>query len=80
MRFNRKLLLWALSYTVAGMALGIVMAASHDHAQPVTHAHALLVGFVVSSSMPSFTSFGSTSLRLRSPGFSSSLIKLARSP
>ncbi|MGA9163672.1 MAG: hypothetical protein WBZ31_04390 [Thiobacillus sp.] len=30
------------------MALGIYMAASHNHAQHVTHAHILLVGFVVS--------------------------------
>ena len=29
------------------MGLGIFMAASHNHAQHVTHAHLLLVGFVV---------------------------------
>lgn len=34
---------WAL----LGMTLGIYMAASHDHGQHVTHAHILLVGFVV---------------------------------
>lgn len=48
MSLDRKFLLWALGYAVAGMALGIFMAASHNHAQHVTHAHILLVGFVVS--------------------------------
>lgn len=48
MGFDKKYLVWALAYVAAGMALGIFMAASHDHAQHVTHAHILLVGFVVS--------------------------------
>ena len=48
MGFNRKYLVWALAYVALGMGLGIHMAASHDHAQHVTHAHILLVGFVVS--------------------------------
>ncbi len=48
MRYDRKYLVWALSYAVAGMCLGIFMAASHNHAQHVTHAHIMLVGFVVS--------------------------------
>ncbi len=48
MNLDRKYLIWALSYAVAGMGLGIFMAASHNHAQHVTHAHILLVGFVVS--------------------------------
>ena len=48
MGFDRKYLVWALAYVAAGMALGIYMAASHNHAQQVTHAHILLVGFVVS--------------------------------
>lgn len=48
MGFDRKYLVWALVYVLAGMALGIYMAASHNHAQQVTHAHILLVGFVVS--------------------------------
>ena len=48
MSFDRKYLVWALSYAVAGMSLGIFMAASHNHAQHITHAHILLVGFVVS--------------------------------
>ncbi len=50
MQYDRKYLLWALSYAVAGMCLGIYMAASHNHAQHVTHAHIMLVGFVVSLS------------------------------
>jgi hypothetical protein len=48
MRYDRKYLVWALSYAVTGMCLGIFMAASHNHAQHVTHAHIMLVGFVVS--------------------------------
>lgn len=48
MSFDRKYLVWALSYAAIGMCLGIFMAASHNHAQRVTHAHILLVGFVVS--------------------------------
>ncbi len=48
MRYDRKFLIWALGYAVLGMCLGIYMAASHDHVQHVTHAHIMLVGFVVS--------------------------------
>jgi hypothetical protein len=48
MGFDKKYLVWSLAYVAAGMALGIFMAASHNHAQHVTHAHILLVGFVVS--------------------------------
>jgi len=48
MGFDRKYLVWALAYVALGMSLGIYMAASHNHAQHVTHAHILLVGFVVS--------------------------------
>jgi len=48
MGLDKKYLVWSLAYVAAGMALGIFMAASHDHAQHVTHAHILLVGFVVS--------------------------------
>lgn len=48
MQLDRKYLVWALSYAVAGMGLGIYMAASHQHAQHVTHAHVLLLGFVAS--------------------------------
>jgi hypothetical protein len=48
MSFDRRYLVWSLAYVAVGMALGIYMAASHNHAQHVTHAHILLVGFVVS--------------------------------
>jgi len=48
MGMDKKYLGWALAYVTAGMGLGIYMAASHNHAQHVTHAHILLVGFVVS--------------------------------
>lgn len=48
MSYDRKYLLWALGYAAVGMALGIFMAASNSHAQSDTHAHLLLVGFVVS--------------------------------
>jgi translation elongation factor EF-Tu-like GTPase len=47
MGFDRQYLAWALAYVAAGMDLRIYMAASHDHAQHGTHAHILLVGFVV---------------------------------
>jgi hypothetical protein len=48
MSFDRRYLLCALAYAVLGMSLGIYMAASNNHAELVTHAHILLVGFVVS--------------------------------
>ena len=48
MTFDRRYVLCALVYAVLGMSLGIYMAASHNHAEFVTHAHILLVGFVVS--------------------------------
>ncbi|MEI7035359.1 TonB-dependent receptor [Fulvimonas yonginensis] len=48
MDFSRRYLVWALCYAAIGMSLGIYMAASHNHGQLVTHAHVLLVGFVVS--------------------------------
>jgi hypothetical protein len=48
MTFDRRYLLCALVYAVLGLSLGIYMAASHNHAEFVTHAHILLVGFVVS--------------------------------
>ena len=48
MSFDRQYLIWALGYVATGMCLGIFMAASHNHAQHVTHAHILLVGFVLS--------------------------------
>ena len=48
MGLDRKYLVLALVYAVLGMSLGIFMAASHNHGQFVTHAHVLLIGFVVS--------------------------------
>lgn len=48
MNLDRKYLILALCYAVAGMLLGIYMAASQDHTQHVSHAHILLVGFAAS--------------------------------
>ena len=48
MDMSRRYLVWALCYAAIGMGLGIYMAASHNHGQLVTHAHVLLVGFVLS--------------------------------
>jgi len=50
MSFDKKYLIWALGYIVAGMCLGIFMAASHNHGQYPTHAHINLIGFVLSLS------------------------------
>lgn len=48
MKFDRLYLFIAFAYAIAGMLLGIMMAASQNHAQHVTHAHLLLVGFMLS--------------------------------
>lgn len=48
MKFDRKFLLCSLAYAIAGMCVGIYMAASKNHSQFAAHAHILLVGFVVS--------------------------------
>jgi hypothetical protein len=48
MTLDRKFLVSALCYAIAGMSLGVFMAATHDHGQFITHAHVMLVGFVVS--------------------------------
>ncbi len=48
MNFDKRFLIWALSYAAVGIALGIYMAASQNHAELVTHAHILLIGFVLS--------------------------------
>lgn len=48
MSFDSKYLVFALAYVVIGMCLGIYMAASHNHAEHVTHAHIMLVGFLLS--------------------------------
>jgi hypothetical protein len=45
---ENRYVLTALGYALLGLMLGIYMAASHNHAQMVTHAHILLLGFVVS--------------------------------
>lgn len=45
---DRKFVLTSLGYAIIGLALGIFMAASKDHGQLVTHAHIMLLGFVVS--------------------------------
>jgi peptidoglycan/LPS O-acetylase OafA/YrhL len=45
---DRKFVAAAFGYAIAGLLLGIYMAASHKHGQLVTHAHIMLVGFVVS--------------------------------
>ena len=39
---------FGLGFAVIGMALGIYMAVSQNHAEHPTHAHILLLGFVVS--------------------------------
>lgn len=48
MALDRMYLIIAMLYAIVGMTLGIFMAATQDHTQHVTHAHILLVGFVVS--------------------------------
>lgn len=48
MDMSRTYLVWSLCYAAIGMALGIYMATSHNHGELVTHAHVLMVGFVVS--------------------------------
>jgi hypothetical protein len=48
MSFDRKYLIWALGYAVAGMCVGMYMAATENHAEFVAHAHILLIGFAVS--------------------------------
>lgn len=45
---DRKFLRSAFIYGLLGLLLGIVMAASKNHIQLPTHAHLLLLGFVVS--------------------------------
>jgi uncharacterized membrane protein len=44
---DRRFIVIALGYAILGLALGIYMAATKNHGQLVTHAHILLVGFVV---------------------------------
>lgn len=42
-------ILFGLGFAIVGMAIGIYMSVSRNHGQHVTHAHALLLGFVVSA-------------------------------
>ena len=44
---DRKYLIIGFVYAILGMALGIVMSATRNHGQMPTHAHILLVGFVM---------------------------------
>ena len=48
MNFDRKFVVWSLSYAATGMCLGIYMAMTKNHGELVAHAHLLLIGFVVS--------------------------------
>jgi hypothetical protein len=48
MNFDRKYLVSALVFLVAGLSVGIYMAATDNHGELVAHAHILLIGFVVS--------------------------------
>ena len=45
---DRKFVATGLGFAILGLILGIYMAASHNHGQLSTHAHIMLVGFVVS--------------------------------
>lgn len=47
-KFERIFLALGLAYGALGMSLGIHMAATQNHGQMVTHAHLLLVGFLLS--------------------------------
>jgi len=48
MNLDKRFLIWGLSFAAVGLALGIYMAATQKHGQLVTHAHILLIGFVLS--------------------------------
>lgn len=45
----RLFFILAIAYALAGMCLGIYMAASHDHGQMPTHAHTMVAGWIMSS-------------------------------
>ncbi len=48
MDFDKKYLLCSLFFAAVGLVLGIFMAATNNHSELVTHAHILLIGFVLS--------------------------------
>ncbi len=48
MTFDRKYVLCAFAWAIVGMGLGLYMGISMNHSQLVTHAHILMVGFVMS--------------------------------
>lgn len=48
MNFDRRFLIWALGFAAVGLALGLYMGASQNHAELVAHAHILLIGFLLS--------------------------------
>ncbi len=45
---ERHFVMTAFGYAIVGLLLGIYMAATQNHIQHVTHAHIMLLGFVVS--------------------------------
>lgn len=45
---DRKYVMTSLVYAILGLLLGLYMAASKNHGEMVTHAHIMLIGFVVS--------------------------------
>jgi apolipoprotein N-acyltransferase len=45
---DRKFILTAFGYAILGLGLGIYMAASKNNNQHVTHAHFMLIGFLLS--------------------------------
>jgi len=45
---DKKFVMTSLVYAILGLLLGLYMAASKNHGELVTHAHIMLIGFVVS--------------------------------
>ncbi|MCL4745167.1 MAG: hypothetical protein KJZ83_07110 [Burkholderiaceae bacterium] len=48
MKIARLHTLFGLCFVIVGLAVGVYMGASGNHTQQVTHAHILLIGFVLS--------------------------------
>ena len=44
----RSFFVLAILYAISGMILGLAMAISHDHAQMPTHAHTMVLGWLMS--------------------------------